>query len=63
MYADIQTLTFYDAERLYGEVMSSVAEIIANLDADVNDERIEQIYKSLDMTMRDIYSFALPPKR
>ena len=56
-------LTFDDAERLYGEVMGCVADIIANLDADVDDERIEEIYNSLDMTMRDIYSFATPPKR
>jgi len=57
------TLTFDDAERLYGEVMGCVAEIIAEFDADVDDERIAEIYNSLDIAMRDIYSFAAPPKR
>ena len=60
---DIPVLTFEDAERIYGEVMGCVFDIIVELNADLGDERISAIYNALDMTIRDIYSFAPPPQR
>ena len=56
-------LTFDDAERFYGDVMHSVWEIISALGSDVNDDRVSEIYHSLDITVRDIYAYAEPPKR
>lgn len=63
MASDIPVLTFEEAERIYGEVMGCVFDIIVELNAQVDDKRISEIYKALDMTMRDIYAFATPPKR
>jgi len=60
---DPATLTFEYAEGLYGEIMEYVAEIIGELGSNVEDERIAKIYKMLDFAVRDIYSFAEPPKR
>lgn len=57
------TLTFDDAERLYGDIMRSVWEIISALGSDVDDDRVSDIYHSLDITVRDIYAYAAPPKR
>ncbi len=57
------TLTYEDAERLYGEVMSGILDIIYNLGGDVDDDRVNEIYQSLDIAMRDIYAYAEPPKR
>jgi len=57
------TLTFEDAERLYGEIMHGVIEIIATLSSDVDDERVSELYRSIDIAARDIYAYAAPPKR
>lgn len=63
MDTDQPAMTFDDAERLYGEIMGYVADIIGELDADVQDERVNKLYEMLDLAVRDIYSFATPPKR
>jgi len=63
MDTDQPAMTFDDAERLYGEIMGYVADIIGELDADVEDDRVKRLYEMLDMAVRDIYSFAAPPKR
>lgn len=55
--------TFEDAERLYGEIMSGVIEIIAALSSDVDDDRVSELYRSIDVAARDIYAYATPPKR
>jgi len=43
--------------------MHGVIEIIATLSSDVDDERVSELYRSIDIAARDIYAYAAPPKR
>ena len=63
MDTDQPAMTFDDAERLYGEVMSSVAHIIRELGSSENDPRIADTYRSIQMQLQEIYSYTTPPLR
>ena len=55
------SMTFYDAERLYSEIMSGVFEVLTALNVETSDPRVSEIIKSIDLTARDIHSYATSP--
>lgn len=57
------TLTYSDAERLYGEIMSALSEIIRELGSSIDDPRIADNYRAIEMQLQDIYSYTKPPLR
>jgi hypothetical protein len=58
------TLTHEAAEKLYSEIMSGVFDLILALGASIDDPRISEIYKAIDLSARDIHSYATsPPSR
>jgi hypothetical protein len=58
-----ETFTYDDAEQVYGEVTSAVFEIISELGAEIDDPRIADLYKAVELQLMGLYSYTNPPSR
>lgn len=58
-----ETFTFDDAEQVYGEITSAVYEIISELGAEINDPRIVDLYRAIELQLMGLYSYTSPPSR
>jgi hypothetical protein len=61
--AEVEIFSYEDAERLYGEIMSSVTEIADALGATVDDPRIDDLCRAIHLQLQSLYSYTTPPSR
>ncbi len=63
MTKNAERFTYEDAEQIYGEVTSAVHEIILELGAEVDDPRIAELYRAVELQLMGLYSYTKPPLR